>query len=133
MVNHKRENRYDFWVAPGGGVKGTESLEEAVIREVKEETGLNVSVDRLIYIEQMHFPKERSVKFWYLCKLIDGKLDCTAKEAEIEYIVDVSFMDKQALELNETYPPMLKENFWEKIKQVNVQPEIIELRELKNY
>ncbi|MCO7223049.1 NUDIX domain-containing protein [Pleionea sp. CnH1-48] len=133
MVNHKREDRYDFWVAPGGGVKDTESLEDSVIREVKEETGLNVAVDQLMYIEQMYFPKERSVKFWYRCELIDGHLDCTAKEATIEYIVDVKFMDKHELELRETYPPMLKESFWEKVKQESVQPEVIGLRELKNY
>ena len=133
MVNHKREGRYDFWVSPGGGVKGMESLEEAVIREVKEESGLNVSVKKLMYIEQMHFPKERSVKFWYHCELINGTLDCAAEEAVIEYIVDASFMDKQALESNEVYPPMLKEDFWEKVKEDSLRPEVIELRELKNY
>ncbi|ESP90579.1 MULTISPECIES: NUDIX domain-containing protein [Pseudoalteromonas] len=133
MVNHKRAGRYNFWVSPGGGVKGVESLEEAVIREVKEETGLDVSVNKLMYIEQMHFPKERSVKFWYHCELTGGTLDCTAQEATIEYIVDATFMDRETLEVNEVYPPMLKEDFWEKVKQPSVQPKVIELRELINY
>ena len=48
MVNHRRASRYDFWVAPGGGVQGTESLEEAVVREVKEETGLSVSGETIV-------------------------------------------------------------------------------------
>ncbi|KZN32361.1 hypothetical protein N474_11350 [Pseudoalteromonas luteoviolacea CPMOR-2] len=133
MVNHKREGRYDFWVTPGGGVKGTESLEEAATREVKEETGLNVKVNKLMYIEQMFTPEERSVKFWYLCELIDGELDSSAEEAIREFIVDADFKDKTFIKSNEVFPPMLNDGFWEKIAKDNIQPEVIELRELKFY
>ncbi|WP_269457609.1 NUDIX hydrolase [Auraticoccus monumenti] len=34
------------WTLPGGGVEYGESLEEAVVREVKEETGYDVTVGR---------------------------------------------------------------------------------------
>ncbi|KZN59644.1 NUDIX domain-containing protein [Pseudoalteromonas luteoviolacea] len=133
LVNHKREGRYDFWVAPGGGVKGTESLEEATVREVKEETGLNVSVVKLMYVEEMYTPEERSIKFWYHCELIDGELDCSAEEAVAEYIVGTGFMDKAFLNTNEVFPPMLKSGFWDKIEQGWKQPEFISLRELAFY
>ena len=29
LVNHKKPGHYDFWVAPGGGVLGTEDIESA--------------------------------------------------------------------------------------------------------
>ncbi len=35
-----------LWTLPGGGVKQGESLEEAVIREVKEEVGVNIQNPR---------------------------------------------------------------------------------------
>ena len=37
-----------LWCLPGGGVDPGESVEETVIREVQEETGLTVRVQRLI-------------------------------------------------------------------------------------
>src|SRR5262245_52447171 len=36
------------WVLPGGGIDEGESIEEAAIREVKEETGLDVTIVRKV-------------------------------------------------------------------------------------
>ncbi len=43
-----RRHKYgrNFYVVPGGGVEEGESLSEAAIREVKEETGLDVVIER---------------------------------------------------------------------------------------
>src|SRR3990172_893193 len=38
------------WSLPGGALEYGETLEQGLIREMKEETGLDVSVDRLLYI-----------------------------------------------------------------------------------
>jgi len=43
----KRED-FEVWCLPGGGVEEGESLAEAGIREVKEETGLDVELMRLV-------------------------------------------------------------------------------------
>ena len=42
--------RDDFpvWVLPGGGVEISESLENAIIREILEETGFTVKIERLV-------------------------------------------------------------------------------------
>lgn len=39
---------HEWWVVPGGYVNPTETVKEAVVREVKEETGLNIIPMRLI-------------------------------------------------------------------------------------
>lgn len=38
------------WSLPGGGLEYGETIEQCIIREVKEETGLDVSVKGLLYV-----------------------------------------------------------------------------------
>jgi hypothetical protein len=47
---------YNF---PGGGVELGETLEEAVIREVKEETSLDIFVERLLLVVESLVPATR--------------------------------------------------------------------------
>jgi len=42
LVFHRHKPNRDYYILPGGGVELEESFEEACIREVKEETGLEV-------------------------------------------------------------------------------------------
>ena len=49
LLIHARDQREDsFWLLPGGGSEGDETGEECVCREVREETGLDVTVDRIL-------------------------------------------------------------------------------------
>jgi 8-oxo-dGTP diphosphatase len=111
LVRHRLLGRYDFWVAPGGGVKGTESLEQAAEREVKEETGLFVQVERLLCIEEFFNPEQRHCKFWFAAKLVGGTLDATAPEAIAEHITQAAWLPAKALHEVEVFPPYLKHDY----------------------
>ena len=43
-----------YWVIPGGGLDGAETEEECVIREVREETNLEVEIVSLLFDEPGH-------------------------------------------------------------------------------
>ena len=48
LLTRRRES--GDWVLPGGSVEQRETAWEAVVREVAEETGLDVAVERLVGI-----------------------------------------------------------------------------------
>jgi len=49
LVRHSKY-RKTYWLLPGGGVCFGETLDEALVREVKEETDLDITVDRPVII-----------------------------------------------------------------------------------
>ncbi len=48
LVRRARPPLEGYWGLPGGGVELGETVEDAVVREVKEETGLDVNVRRYL-------------------------------------------------------------------------------------
>lgn len=73
------DNRYDL---PGGGVDMGELPEEGVIREVKEETGLDVAAPKLVegvsrFFTFAHTDKldhVQAIMLYYVCDLVGGEL-----------------------------------------------------------
>ena len=45
----------DFWVLPGGSVNLFESSEDALIREFQEEIGVNIEIERLLWVVENSF------------------------------------------------------------------------------
>ncbi len=61
ILLHKNDNK-DNYCLPGGGVHFLESSEEAIIREIKEETGLDVKVDKCVSTIENMF-ENQGIKF----------------------------------------------------------------------
>lgn len=68
LLCHRRD--IDLWNLPGGGVEAGEAPWETVVREVRDETGLEITVQRLqgIYTK----PQTDDVVFSFVCAIIGG-------------------------------------------------------------
>lgn len=113
LVRHALPGQYDFWVCPGGGALGDESLEEAAAREVREETGLEASIGRLLYVEELVHPEARHVKFWFAGEVASGEPDCSRPEAVAEWIVEARWLARPEFAGTTVFPPMLANRYWQ--------------------
>ncbi|MFT7254704.1 MAG: 8-oxo-dGTP diphosphatase [Paracoccaceae bacterium] len=77
LVNAWPGGRGDLWCAPGGGVNRGASLHDNLIREMYEETGLNVSVGDPCLVNEFHDPKGtfHQVDIYFRCTVVAGTLD----------------------------------------------------------
>ena len=107
LVRHVKPGAYDFWVAPGGGLKGAERLEAAAAGEAREQAGVEVAIGKLLFIKEFFNPKCRTVKFWFAAQLTGGQLDWTHPEAAAEYITEAAWHPLASLNQLTVFPEML--------------------------
>ena len=78
----------DHWALPGGFVEYGEKVEDAAIREAKEETGLDIELVKLVgvYSEPSRDPRGHTVTIAYLAKVINNTLKSGSDAKEAQYI-----------------------------------------------
>ncbi|NOX61133.1 MAG: NUDIX domain-containing protein [Chloroflexi bacterium] len=72
FVRHSYGDR--CWFLPGGGGAGDESADESMRREMREETGLEVEITRLVGVYLWTEMYKRDHIFVFECKSVGGKL-----------------------------------------------------------
>ena len=113
LVRHFRPGIHDFWVGPGGGVEGDETLEAAAEREALEETGLVVRARALAYMDELIDDSGRALKFWFLADYVGGEIDVSANPAEGEAIIEAGWFARDALPPGHVFPEVLRTRFWD--------------------
>lgn len=84
------------WAVPGGYMEPGESVTEACIREVWEETGLEVHVDRLIAVYStphilLEYPdgnRYQLVVLHFAARAAGGKLNTSHETTEVRYFAN---------------------------------------------
>lgn len=78
---HAKSHLGSLWEFPGGKREASETFEQCLAREIREELGMEISVANL-FEEILHDYPEKSVRLkFFTCKILSGEpqpLDCTA-------------------------------------------------------
>ncbi|MCD6573183.1 MAG: NUDIX hydrolase [Thermoplasmata archaeon] len=83
LVKRKNEPFKGKWALPGGFVEYGETVEKAVLREVKEETGMDAKIKKLVgvYSDPARDPRGHTISIVFL---LEGEGDAIAGDDAIE-------------------------------------------------
>ena len=91
------------YLIPGGGLESGETLEECCKREIREETGYEISVGKQLYVFKEYFRNMLYVSNYFLCE-ITGKGEQSLTESEISHGVIPEWVEiNKALEIFGSY------------------------------
>ena len=88
------------WCCPCGYIDWDETLEEACHREVKEETGLDLDMDKIVFVnvDTNIYTKNQTIDQWYMC-WADGKDFDLSKVETKDEILDLKWLKVAKVEL----------------------------------
>lgn len=102
------------WSLPGGKLEQGETIEQGIIREMKEETGLDVEIIKFLYLCDVSASKHSLLHITFLLKRINGEIKLPTNELETNPISDIKFVPIADLEergFNKRFVELVKNNF----------------------
>lgn len=132
MVKQHHEGK-DIWMVPGGGIDEGENSEQAAIREVREETGLDVKIKRLLWhVEEVSEARGQRFVNFFLAEIAGGKLGLGADpefDEAHQVLREARFLTKkEIMKLKWVYPEYLKTELWDALEPKQFYNQVFKVR-----
>lgn len=85
LLQDRVKKDWKGFTLPGGHVEPGESIVDAVVREMKEETGLRIMDPKLCGVKQFPIEKGRYIVFLFEATQYEGEL-CSSEEGKMHWI-----------------------------------------------
>ena len=104
LIEHLKKNK-KYWLVPGGGVDWGESTAEALIREYKEETNLDITVEKFLFLSETiaNDKKKHVINLYFQIKIIKNSI-YNMKLGDERNLTDLKFITKEEIENIKLYP-----------------------------
>ncbi len=91
LIKRKNDPFKGKWAIPGGFVEYGETVEKAAVREAKEETGLDVSLERIVgvYSDPERDPRGHVVSVCYFANKKGGTLKASTDAADVKVFKEI--------------------------------------------
>jgi 8-oxo-dGTP diphosphatase len=88
LIKEVLENNKEYWIVPGGSVEFGETIEQAAVREIKEETNLDVEITKFLGFKEAISVKHKyhTVIFFYLAKPLHKDVKLEGKVLEARFV-----------------------------------------------
>jgi mutator protein MutT len=91
LIRRGKEPLRGRWVVPGGTVEVGETLEQALVREVREETGLVVRPREVVMVFDRIERKDETVRYHYVivdyrCEYVSGTPRAASDAEEVAFV-----------------------------------------------
>ena len=80
IVKRKEGEGHLRWQFPGGTLEEKETDEQALLREIKEETGCNINIKKLLG-QRIHPYTHKAMSYW-ACEYIGGEINISDEDLE---------------------------------------------------
>jgi 8-oxo-dGTP diphosphatase len=122
LVQRGREPMKGRWTIPGGLVEIGEALDAAVVRETREETGLEVEPIELVELLDRIHREEGRVRYHYviadyLCRLVGGTLAAADDAAAVRWVERAEWNSHSALAIDPITVRVV-EAAWQRARQL---------------
>lgn len=109
-----RNKGKDFWYLPGGGLEDNETIIECAEREVFEEVGVKIEIEKMLYTQELHDDERQYFEFFFASKPIaEESVDTAHLDTDADSEIDeMCWFAKGDLSNITVFPAEVRGDFW---------------------